>query len=132
PPEVQIKPADTEGGHPGGDKRHGDRHGDQQHHAGLACLQFSPTTPEERVATVDEDHGAQNGGDPTRPGKLRDGVTEQVGNHRTEEHDRYREDQTEPEPAFEHLGAVMLVSVVTAMAVMACMIVAAVTTVIIV
>ena len=79
PPEVQVEAADAERGQRTGDEGHGDGHGDQQHHPGLAGAQLRDRAGEERPAPVEEDDRAEHRGDPAGSG--RQGVAEQVGEH---------------------------------------------------
>ena len=87
PPEVQVKTAQPQSGDPGGDKRHGDGHGNQEHHPGLAGFHFLPSALEERRSAVDEDNRVQYRGHPGGSGECREGVAEQVGDHGAENND---------------------------------------------
>ena len=113
PPEVQVKTAQPQSGDPGGDKRHGDGHGDQEHHPGLAGFQFVPSALEERRSAVDEDDRAQHRGDPGGSVECREVVAEQVGDHGAENNDGNGQNQRPPEAVPKHCGAVSGVFAVT-------------------
>ena len=112
PPEVQLKTAQPQSGDPGGDKRHGDGHGDQEHHPGLAGFQFFPSALEERRSAVDEDDRAQHRGSRWIR-ECRELVAEQLGDHGAENNDGNGQNQRPPEAVPKHCGTVSGVFAVT-------------------
>ena len=55
-----IEATDPERRHPGGDESDGDRHRDEQHHAGPAGRELGATAGQERPAAVQEQHRAED------------------------------------------------------------------------
>ena len=103
PPEVQVER--VERGRHRRDVGDGDRHGDQQHHPGLAVLQLPPAALEERPAAPEEDDRPEHRADPLDPGEV-ELVAEPVHDHVAGRHHRDGQQQAPPEPPPERLGVV--------------------------
>ena len=103
PPEIQVER--VKGGGHRRDVGNGDRHGDQQHHPGLALLQLPPAALQEGPATPEEDDRPQHGTDPLHAGEV-ELVAEPGHDHVTGRHDRDGQQQAPPEPVAEGLSVV--------------------------
>ena len=103
PPEVQVERAER-----GGQRRQvgdGDRHRDQQHHAGGPVADLAHRPLEKGPATVREHHRAQHRSHQADPGEVQL-VAEPVHHHVAGDHDRHGQRQAQPELAPERLRIV--------------------------
>ena len=107
PPELEVEPAERRGHRCR--PRHGDRHGDQQHHARRPVADLRDRPGQERPPAPDEHEGAEHRPDPRHAGQL---VAEPLHHHLARQHDGDRQRQAQPEPAAEHRRVVAGVLVV--------------------
>jgi hypothetical protein len=113
PPEVEPKGAELRDG--ARDEGHRDREGDQKHHSRASRPRLVDTAGEERSAAVEEDHGAEHGGDPRASREAHRPVVEQHLHHVAEVDDWDREQKREPEALTEHGGVIAVTAVARVM-----------------
>ncbi len=110
PPYVDLE--DAQGGRPAGREGDDDRQADEGHHPRLPITELSAGALQEDPAAVEEDDGAQHGGDPFRTRERWCPVAEPVLDLAAPDHDGDRQQQHDPELALEHLRVVPGVLVV--------------------
>src|SRR5436190_13704525 len=114
PPELEIEPTETRRDRRG--ERDGDRHRDEQHHAGLAAPNLVDRAGEERPAAPEEDDRAAHRRHDPHTGE-RQFVTEPLHDHARRRDGRDREEQTPPEPAPKHRRVIAMRMVIAVVAV---------------